>query len=149
MDWPSSYLRTRLGVALIDLRRDEKNPYSTSRFSPEGTGDPCAALRRLFCRRHISSKAKRVGALGWTVYVLRCRTGDLYTGCTTDLERRVREHDSGYGGKFTRSRRPVTVVYKEESKDRSEALRREHAIKKMRRKEKLALVAQTALAARE
>ena len=88
-------------------------------------------------------------ALGWTVYVLRCHTGDLYTGCTTDLERRVREHNSGAGGKFTRSRRPVTVAYKEESKNRSEALRREHAIKKMRRKEKLALVAQTAFAARE
>ncbi|MDA4117149.1 MAG: GIY-YIG nuclease family protein [Thaumarchaeota archaeon] len=87
--------------------------------------------------------------MNWVVYVLRCRTGDLYTGCTTDLDRRVKEHDSGNGGKFTRSRRPVTVVYKEESKSRSEALRREYAIKKMRRKEKLALVAQTALAATE
>ena len=87
--------------------------------------------------------------MGWVVYVLRCRTGELYTGCTTDLERRVKEHDSGKGGKFTRSRRPVTVIYKEESENRSEALRREHVIKKMRRKEKLALVAQTALAASE
>ncbi len=88
-------------------------------------------------------------ALGWVVYVLRCRTGDLYTGCTTDLERRVREHGSGKGGKFTRSRRPVTLIYKEESKSRSDALRREHAIKKMSRKEKLTLVSQTATAASE
>ena len=90
-----------------------------------------------------------LGALGWVVYVLRCRTGELYTGCTTDLERRVREHRSGSGGKFTRSRLPVTVVYKEESKNRSEALRREYAIKKMSRKEKLVLVSQTALATSE
>ncbi len=88
-------------------------------------------------------------AMAWVVYVLRCRTGDLYTGCTTDLERRVREHASGRGGRFTRSRRPVTLVYKEESKSRSDALRREHVIKKMSRREKLALVSQTATAASE
>ena len=78
--------------------------------------------------------------MGWTVYVLRCKSGELYTGCTTDLERRVREHNSGNGSKFTRSRRPVAVVYKEELGGRSEALRRERAIKAMRRNEKLILV---------
>jgi predicted GIY-YIG superfamily endonuclease len=84
--------------------------------------------------------------LGWVVYMLRCRTGQLYTGCTTDLERRVREHNSGTGSRFTRSRLPVTVVYEEELANRSEALRREHAIKAMRRREKLRLVGHTALA---
>ena len=86
------------------------------------------------------------GALGWTVYVLRCKTGELYTGCTTDLDRRVREHNSGSGSKFTRSRLPVAVVYTEELGNRSEALRRERAIKEMRRSEKLHLVGHTALA---
>lgn len=84
--------------------------------------------------------------MGWIVYVLRCRTGQLYTGCTTDLERRVREHNSGTGSRFTRSRLPVTVVYKEELGSRSEALRRESAIKAMRRSEKLSLVGHEALA---
>jgi putative endonuclease len=79
--------------------------------------------------------------------VLRCRTGQLYTGCTTDLERRVREHNSGNGSRFTRSRLPVAVVYKEERPSRSEALRRERAIKGMRRSEKLLLVGQAASAA--
>jgi putative endonuclease len=88
------------------------------------------------------------GALGWTVYVLRCKTGELYTGCTTDLVRRVREHNSGAGSKFTRSRLPVAVVYKEELGSRSEALRRERAIKGMRRSEKLLLVGHAALATR-
>ena len=86
------------------------------------------------------------GALVWTVYVLRCKTGELYTGCTTDLDRRVREHNSGSGSKFTRSRLPVAVVYTEELGNRSEALRRERAIKEMRRSEKLHLVGHTALA---
>ena len=83
----------------------------------------------------------------WTVYVLRCRTGQLYTGCTTDLERRIREHNSGTGSRFTRSRLPVTLVYKEEVEGRSEALRRELAIKAMKRSEKLLLVGHAALAA--
>jgi predicted GIY-YIG superfamily endonuclease len=87
-----------------------------------------------------------LGALGWVVYVLRCRTGQLYTGCTTDLRRRVREHNSGTGSKFTRSRLPVSVVYKEELGSRSEALRRERAIKAMKRREKLRLVGHAALA---
>jgi predicted GIY-YIG superfamily endonuclease len=83
----------------------------------------------------------------WTVYVLRCRTGELYTGCTTDLARRIREHNSGTGSKFTRSRLPVALVYKEELESRSKALRRELAIKSMRRSEKLLLVGHAALAA--
>jgi putative endonuclease len=85
--------------------------------------------------------------LSWVVYVLRCRTGELYTGATTDVERRVRQHNSGTGGKFTRSRLPVTLVYKEELRTRSAALKRENAIKAMTRSEKLRLVGHEALAA--
>jgi len=84
--------------------------------------------------------------LGWTVYVLRCKTGELYTGCTIDLERRLREHNSGTASRFTRSRLPVALVYKEELGGRSEALRRELAIKAMKRDEKLLLVGHVALA---
>jgi putative endonuclease len=94
----------------------------------------------------IGLRVADLGALGWTVYVLRCKTGELYTGCTTDLDRRVREHNSGSGSKFTRSRLPVAVVYKEALGSRSEALRRERAIKEMRRSEKLLLVGHSALA---
>ena len=87
--------------------------------------------------------------MGWVVYVLRCRTGELYTGATNDLERRIREHTSGSGGKFTRSRLPVTLVYKEAVADRSAALKRENEIKAMSRREKLALTRQAATAATE
>jgi predicted GIY-YIG superfamily endonuclease len=85
--------------------------------------------------------------LGWVVYVLRCRTGQLYTGCTTDLQRRVREHNLGIGSRFTRSRLPVVLVYQEGVPNRSEALRRERAIKGMPRREKLRLVGHAAFAA--
>lgn len=74
------------------------------------------------------------------VYILRCADGTLYTGCTNDLSRRLAAHNAGKGAKYTRSRRPVELVYREEVPDKSAALRREAAIKGLRRGEKLALI---------
>lgn len=74
------------------------------------------------------------------VYILRCGDGSLYTGIATDVERRADVHNSGKGAKYTRSRLPVTVVYRETCGDRSTALKREAAIKKMPREEKLKLI---------
>jgi putative endonuclease len=76
----------------------------------------------------------------WTVYVLCCADGSLYTGITNDLGRRMAAHRAGKGGAYTRSRRPVRVVYAESRRDRSSALRREAAIKRLSRGAKLALV---------
>ena len=64
----------------------------------------------------------------------------LYTGSTTDVARRLREHQNGTGAKYTRTRPPVTLAYTEEAPDRSAAQRREAAIKKLPRKRKLALI---------
>jgi putative endonuclease len=77
----------------------------------------------------------------FSVYLLRCRDGSLYAGITTDLERRLREHNAGRGAAYTRSRLPVTLVYDEPTPDRSTALRREAAIRRLDRRHKLALVA--------
>jgi putative endonuclease len=77
----------------------------------------------------------------WTVYVARCRDGSLYTGVTTDPDRRLVEHNSGWGGSYTRSRIPIVMVYWESAKDRSGALRRESAIKQLSRAQKEELVA--------
>ena len=77
----------------------------------------------------------------YLVYILRCGDGSLYTGCTNDLPRRLRAHQSGRGAKYTRSRLPVELVYQEPAADRSAALRREVAIKALTRGEKLALIA--------
>ena len=78
--------------------------------------------------------------MSWFVYILRCADDTLYTGSTTDVEKRLAVHNSGSGAKYTRARRPCTLAYCEEAADKSAALRREAAIKKLRRAEKLALI---------
>ena len=78
------------------------------------------------------------------VYILRCADGTLYTGYTDDVERRLRVHNSGKGAKYTRSRRPVALAYAEEWPDKSAALKREAAIKRLSRAEKLTLIEEKA-----
>lgn len=77
----------------------------------------------------------------WHIYMVRCADGSLYTGIAKDVERRVVQHNAGQGARYTRGRGPVTVVYQETVKDRPAALKREHAIKKLRCKAKHALIA--------
>lgn len=74
------------------------------------------------------------------IYMLRCKDGSLYTGWTNDLEHRLAMHSSGRGAKYTRGRGPLELVYSEELPDKEAALRRECAIKKLRREQKLALL---------
>jgi len=74
------------------------------------------------------------------VYVLRCADETLYTGYTTDVERRVTEHDSGEGAKYTRGRTPVELVHVESFDSRSTAMQREHEIKQLSRSAKESLV---------
>jgi putative endonuclease len=78
----------------------------------------------------------------WTVYIVRCRDHSYYTGITTDLTRRIAEHNSAGGGaKYTRPRRPVTLVYSETAPSRATAAQREHQIKKMSLAAKTRLIA--------
>jgi predicted GIY-YIG superfamily endonuclease len=72
----------------------------------------------------------------WYVYILKCRDGTLYTGITNDLSRRAAEHNSGTASRYTRSRRPVQIIYKEPCSNRSAALKKEYAVKSLTRKEK-------------
>lgn len=74
--------------------------------------------------------------------MVRCSDGSLYTGYTTNLKRREKAHNSGKGAKYTRGRRPVTLVYFEEFETKEEAMRREAAIKKLSKEKKELLVAQ-------
>lgn len=74
------------------------------------------------------------------VYVLECADGSLYTGYTTDVERRVAEHDAGQGANYTRGRTPVELVHVEDYETRSAAMSREAAVKALSRAEKEALV---------
>jgi predicted GIY-YIG superfamily endonuclease len=75
------------------------------------------------------------------VYLVRCRDGSLYCGWTTDPDERVAKHNSGRGAAYTRSRRPVRLVYVEKLRDRIAAMKREWAIKQLDRRAKLRLVA--------
>ncbi len=74
------------------------------------------------------------------VYMARCADGTLYTGYARDVEKRVAAHNAGRGAKYTAGRRPVSVVHVEAFETRGEALRREHALKRLARRAKLALV---------
>ena len=74
------------------------------------------------------------------VYILKCNDDSLYTGWTNNLEKRVKAHSNGKGAKYTKSRLPVELVYFEEYENKVEAMRREYAIKQLKRKEKLMLI---------
>lgn len=80
--------------------------------------------------------------MGWVVYILRCADQTLYTGVTTNLKRRVNEHNhcDKKGAKYTRCRRPVAPAYFEPHVDRASACRRESELKKLNRRQKLALI---------
>ena len=75
----------------------------------------------------------------WTVYILECGDGTLYTGITDDLERRLKAHSEGKGAKYTRGRGPLKLRYREELPDKGAALKREYAIKQLSKTEKMAL----------
>jgi predicted GIY-YIG superfamily endonuclease len=77
----------------------------------------------------------------WFVYLLHCADGTFYAGSTTDVEARARAHNDGRGARYTAGRTPVAVVYQEECESRSAALRREHALKRLTRSAKAALIA--------
>lgn len=91
------------------------------------------------------------GASRWRVYMVRCADGALYTGVAVDVARRVAEHNGvrsngthavrNTGARYTRARRPVTLVYQEPAASRSAACKREWRIKQLTRREKLALIA--------
>lgn len=74
------------------------------------------------------------------IYILKCGDGSLYTGWTTDVAKRLAAHQKGKGAKYTRNRGPLTLVHSEECTDKSTAMKREAAIKRLTRREKLALV---------
>ena len=76
----------------------------------------------------------------WTVYILECGDGTLYTGITDDLERRLKAHESGRGAKYTRGRGPLKLRYRETVPDKSTALKRECALKRLRKHEKIAII---------
>lgn len=84
-------------------------------------------------------KERPIAGQRWTVYIVRCADGTLYTGATNDIEARLEAHNRGTGARYTRSRRPVTLLHQEACESRSAALSREYAVKRLTRAEKLEL----------
>ena len=78
--------------------------------------------------------------MAWYVYILECADNTLYTGITTDCERRLKQHNAGKGAKYTRARIPVELRYSEASEDRSSATKREISIKSLSKAQKLSLI---------
>jgi len=76
----------------------------------------------------------------WCIYIVTCADNSLYTGITNDLNARLAAHNSGKGAKYTQRRRPVQLVYSEPMVNRSEASKREYALKQLSRREKLVLI---------
>ena len=77
--------------------------------------------------------------MNWIVYILQCKDNTLYTGITTNLKRRINEHENNKGAKYTKGRSPLKLMYQEICNDKSAALRREIEIKGMRREGKIGL----------
>ena len=81
----------------------------------------------------------------WSVYIVKCRDGKLYTGISNDVDKRVETHNKGKGCKFTSCRYPVELVYREECGTNSEARKREMAVQKFSRSNKLELIEKSSL----
>ena len=78
--------------------------------------------------------------MNWSVYILECADGSLYTGITTDLSRRIKQHEKGKAAKYTNGRGPFQLIYTKRCENRAEASKREIAIKSLPREKKLALI---------
>jgi len=98
-------------------------------------------IRSTLLKNKKRESPRGLAARNYVVYLLECTDGTLYTGITTDLKKRVEEHnESPRGARYTKSRRPVRLVYSEQAKTRSAALVREYAIKKLSRARKQVLI---------
>jgi UV DNA damage endonuclease len=96
----------------------------------------------------VAKLMKELGNASWSVYILRCADGSLYTGITNDVARRLEQHNAGTASRYTRSRLPAVLVYQEAQASRSHALKREIAIKGLSRREKELVIRAAGLTAR-
>ncbi len=104
--------------------------------------------RRMLRKMEAREETAPYGGGEWFLYILRCGDGSLYTGVTTDLERRLKEHQAGKASRYTRAHGPVSMVHSERCGGRARALSRECAVKSLGRKAKEALVAGRTAAAK-
>jgi putative endonuclease len=97
-------------------------------------------LRGMKVKEEISATPASSPASVWSLYIMECSDGSLYTGVTNDIDRRFLAHQEGKASRYTRTRRPVALVYREECGSRSQALSRECAVKSLSRRQKDELI---------
>ena len=97
-------------------------------------------LRGMQVKEEAASFAAEASGAPWFLYILRCGDGSLYTGVTTDMDRRLKMHQEGKASRYTRTHQPVTLVYREACGSRSRALVRECAVKALTREDKERLI---------
>jgi putative endonuclease len=97
-------------------------------------------LRTMTVKEELPAPSATEGAV-WSLYILECRDGSFYTGVTPDIDRRLLAHQKGTASRYTRTRRPVVLVYREECGTRSQSLGRECAVKSLSRQRKEELIA--------
>lgn len=107
---------------------------------PIRTNRPAKEKREVPPSAGAASRQAPPAAGGWTLYLLECRDGTFYTGIAKDLGRRLLQHNEGRASRYTRSRRPVKILYQEPCENRSKALIREAAVKSLSRGEKEKLI---------
>jgi putative endonuclease len=105
--------------------------------------DPCIPSAQALIDEPPSIDTPITMTVNWSVYIIRCSDGSLYTGITTDIDRRFHQHENGTGAKYFRSRKPERIVLVERGYDRSSATKRERNIKSLNRGDKMLLIAQT------
>lgn len=122
----------------MEQKRSE-TPVHRGRYNMDVTGDPYGNVEK--ARAHMRSLKKPAdGNRANYTYLLACADGSFYCGWTNRLEARIEAHNAGNGAKYTKSRRPVTLVYYETFATKQEAMQREWAIKQLTRKEKLEMI---------
>ena len=132
----TKYRRMLRWMAAKEARESDAAPAGMKKGKP-GTSRKAASSSA-------SKTAKKAGPaaamLVWSLYILECRDGSFYTGVSTDIDRRFREHQKGTASRYTRTHPPVSIVYHEECGSRSAALSRECAVKSLSRADKEELV---------
>jgi predicted GIY-YIG superfamily endonuclease len=98
---------------------------------------PCLSYN---LKRMNPAKKRKKKPVTWLLYLLKCRDNTMYTGITNDLPRRITQHNNGTASRYTRSRLPVKLIFSEPCLNRSQALKKEYAIKQLSRKEKKAYI---------
>lgn len=136
-DWQTWLGSLKVGDTVCDCRYHHEKIKS---FTVSGSGDKNLTFKDGFScsASHCCSPVDHPPH--WWIYILKCKDESLYTGITTDLERRFDQHNKGTASRYTRTRTPVKMVYTEMVNDKSSALKREYAIKQLTRAEKLDLI---------